>query len=229
MAVFTELLGAPPQALLFDLDGTLVDSAPDIALAVDAMLLELGFPEVGEQRVRSWVGNGAQVLVQRALAFSFGCEETAVNPSSLKVAHQQFISHYQQSNGSCSRLYAGVRESLQSWHDQRIAMAIVTNKPIQFVPPLLERLDIQQYFMVTLGGESVPQKKPHPAMLQEACRQLGVLPSGSIMIGDSRNDVEAARAVSMPVIAVDYGYNHGRPVFQERPDKVVADLRELLS
>lgn len=228
MGVLTELLGSPPQALLFDLDGTLVDSVPDIAVAVDGMLVDLGFSPVGESQVRGWVGNGALKLVQRALAFSFGCNEQAVDEYSLGVAHQQFLAHYQQSNGSHSRLYEGVREALQAWSHQGIAMAVVTNKPIQFVPALLESLDIQQYFPVQLGGECVEHKKPHPEMLHEACRQLGVKPGSSIMIGDSRNDVAAARAASIPVVAVSYGYNHGRPVVEEMPDKVIDDLRDLL-
>lgn len=228
MTVLAELPGSAPEALLFDLDGTLVDSVPDIAVAVDAMLVDLGFAVAGEQLVRGWVGNGARRLVQRALACSFGCDEDAVDESSLEVAHQRFLSHYQHSNGQHSRLYPGVRESLQAWHERGVAMALVTNKPIQFVPLLLQSLGIMQFFDVQLGGECVQNKKPHPEMLLQACRQLGVTPAQAIMVGDSRNDVEAARAAQMPVVAVDYGYNHGRSVACEQPDKIVSDLREFL-
>lgn len=226
---FVDLLGQEPEALLFDLDGTLVDSVPDIAVAVDAMLQDLERQPVGEPQVRQWVGNGALKLVERALAHSFDCEEDAVSREQLNAAHQYFLRHYEQSNGQYSRLYPGVIEALTIWAEQSLPMAIVTNKPIQFVPHLLANLGIADFFGVRLGGECVPQKKPHPGMLFAACDLLGARPRHCMMIGDSRNDIAAARAAQMPVIAVNYGYNHGRPVAQENPDRVIADLRELLA
>lgn len=228
MDVLTAVTGQPPEALLFDLDGTLVDSVPDIAVAVDAMLQDLGFAVAGEQQVRRWVGNGARVLVQRALAFSLGCEQAAVEDADLTRAHRYFLRHYQQSNGRHSVLYPGVSEALQAWHQRGLPMAIVTNKPIQFVPHLLNSLGIGDCFKVLLGGECVSDKKPHPMMLLSACEQLRVAPERCVMIGDSHNDVQAARAAGMPVVAVSYGYNHGRSVACEEPDLLVADLRELM-
>lgn len=227
--IFLELLGRQPGALLFDLDGTLVDSVPDIAVAVDALLREYGFGSVGEERVRQWVGNGAQKLVERALAFSSGSGERAVDHYKLASAYPCFLAHYRNTNGNRSRLYPGVREALQAWRQRDLPMAIVTNKPIEFVPHLLSRLDIADYFAVSLGGGCVPQKKPDPAMLITACERLGITCSRCVMIGDSRNDVEAARRAGMPVVAVSYGYNYGRPVELERPDAVVGDLCELVS
>lgn len=227
--VFSELLGHRPAALLFDLDGTLVDSAPDLAAALDATLQSLGFVAAGESLTRSWVGNGARVLVQRALAHSFGCQPEAVAEASLDVAHRQFLDHYGLMNGRHSRLYPGVREALESWYLQQLPMAVVTNKPIQFVPVLLASLRIEQFFSVSLGGECVPDKKPHPGMLLTACEQLGVVPAACVMIGDSRTDILAARAANMPVIAVDYGYNHGRSVACEQPDRLVSSLRDISS
>lgn len=227
--IFNELLGHRPQALLFDLDGTLVDSAPDLAEALDATLQALGFAAAGEALTRAWIGNGARVLVQRALAHSFGCEPGEVSEASLNVAHLQFLEHYQLMNGRHSRLYPGVREALEAWHVEQLPMAVVTNKPIQFVPVLLASQRIEQYFSVRLGGECVPDRKPHPGMLLTACAQLGVVPRECVMIGDSRNDIEAARRAELAVVAVDYGYNHGRPVSAESPDRIVADLRQLLN
>lgn len=227
--LFTRLLGQPPQALLFDLDGTLVDSVPDIAVAVDAMLATLGFPAAGEQRVREWVGNGALKLVQRSLAFSLDSEESVVDREQLQTAHQHFLRHYQVSNGCHSRLYPGVADSLAAWAQQGMAMAIVTNKPVQFVPTLLANLSIEHYFQVCLGGECVAARKPDPTMLLQACEHLNTSVANVVMIGDSANDIEAARRAGIPVVAVDYGYNHGRPVAEENPDGIISDLRELLA
>ena len=226
--LFGGLTNRRPEALLFDLDGTLVDSVPDLAVAMDATLHSLGFDAAGEERVRQWVGNGALKLVERALVFSAGCTEQQVDRERLAAAHACFLEHYHVSNGHHSRLYPGVAEALQAWHREHIPMAIVTNKPIQFVPHLLDSLGVGQFFQVCLGGECVPRKKPDPEMLYEACRRLQVALCNCVMIGDSRNDVEAARAAGVPVVAVNYGYNQGREIEREQPDRIVADLRELL-
>ena len=263
-----------PRALLFDLDGTLVDSVPDLAVAVDNTLEELGFDRAGEHRVREWVGNGAVKLIQRALAFamsvkdhgapvpesqhaktansanlnpkSFGAkalnssvlDSSAVhlktlnpktlNPKVINQAHQLFLRHYQRGNGQFSRLYPGVRTALTYWQQQSMPMAIVTNKPIQFVPHLLAHLNIEQYFSVLVGGECTAQKKPSPMPLYYACQQLSVDPGLCLMIGDSRNDVQAARSAAMPVVAVSYGYNHGEPIELAQPDRVIDQLDELM-
>lgn len=217
----------PPQAILFDLDGTLVDSVPDLACAVDAALHELGLNKVGEACVRSWVGNGAWRLMQRALAYSHDVVESAVEPTALKQAHQCFLSHYAKSNGKASQVYPQVLSSLQAWQQQHIPMAIVTNKPIQFVPALLAQLSLDRYFSVLVGGECTATKKPSPAPLYFACQQLQVDPTRCLMIGDSSNDILAAKAAGMPVIAVSYGYNHGAPVETEHPDWVVDSFADI--
>ena len=219
----------PPQAILFDLDGTLVDSVPDIAVAIVNTLLELALPEPTENQVREWVGNGAKVLVRRGLAWAKNSSEDTISADELDTAHQVFLRHYRDSNGNNSRLYAGVSDALQQWQARAIPMAVVTNKPIQFVPKLLADLNIADYFSVLLGGECVAEKKPNPMMLFAACEQLGVNPKNCLMVGDSRNDIRAARAADIPVVAVDYGYNHGRPVAEEQPDLVVSNLTELLA
>lgn len=222
-----------PQAILLDLDGTLVDSVPDLAMAIDAMLTDLQLAPVGESRVRDWVGNGALKLVQRALAYALGQASSlqrdpqTVDTRLLDRAHSQFLVHYQQHNGRASRLYPGVHEALQYWHRQGIKLAVVTNKPLQFVPALLERFELHGFFSVQVGGDSLAVKKPAPDPLWLACEQLRISPDQCLMIGDSRHDVEAAKAAGLAVVAVSYGYNHGEPIALSSPDLIVDSLFEL--
>lgn len=208
--------------MLFDLDGTLVDSVPDLACAVDATFTDLGFSAPDEDHVRRWVGNGALKLIERALAFSLAVDK--VDPQLLKQAHQQFLFHYSLSNGKASRLYNGVSEALEKLQQQNMPMAIVTNKPVEFVPGLLSGLEINHYFSVLVGGECTHERKPSPQPLFYACRLLGVEPSLCLMVGDSSHDVNAARAAGMAVVAVDYGYNHGEAIELSEPDFVTGEL-----
>ncbi len=218
-----------PSALLFDLDGTLLDSVPDLAQAVDRMLLDLGFAEAGEARVRHWVGNGSRKLVQRALAHARGIIESVVADGDIDAPQQLFFQHY----GACctehSRLYDGVVEALQHWAQRGVPMACVTNKPGRFTEPLLDHFGLRAFLPVAISGDSLPTRKPDPQMLLRACELLGAEPSAAWMIGDSRNDVQAARAAGMAAICVSYGYNHGRSVAEERPDRLLDSLVELRS
>ncbi|WP_211333636.1 phosphoglycolate phosphatase [Sinobacterium caligoides] len=218
-----------PKAVLFDLDGTLVDSVPDLAMAVDAMLQQLGFAAAGEDKVRLWVGKGAYVLVHRALADARDAEEYEVVEGEVKAALALFETAYSRYLNAASVLYPGVAEFLPWLQARKVPLAIVTNKPIAFVPALLKSFKIEQYFSVVLGGDSVANGKPHPQMLLEACRQLGVAATDSLMIGDSCNDIKAARAAMMPVVGLTYGYNHGRPIAQDNPDRVADNLLELVA
>jgi phosphoglycolate phosphatase len=222
------VLELKPQAVLFDLDGTLVDSVPDIALAVDAMLAELSLPIGGVGRVRDWVGNGARVLVIRALAWGLQQQPETLSTAEIDRAEQIFRHHYGRFLNQASVVYDGVVDCLDWLQQQSIPMAIVTNKPIAFVPSLLSHLGLDGYFKVVLGGDSVEKNKPHPQMLLLACQQLAVKAECCWMIGDSCNDIEAARAASVPVIGVSYGYNHGRDITLDRPDRVVDSLRQLI-
>ncbi|WP_200821256.1 phosphoglycolate phosphatase [Oceanicoccus sp. KOV_DT_Chl] len=218
-----------PRAILFDLDGTLVDSVPDIAAAIINTLSELKLPLPTELEVRAWVGNGALMLVQRGLAWAKQVKIEAVAEADLAKAHAIFLHHYQQSNGANSRLYPGVNEALAQWQQQAMPMAVVTNKPIQFVPNLLAGLGVDQYFKVLVGGECVAERKPAPMMLLHACEQLGVAPAACLMVGDSRHDVQAAKAANIPVAAVNYGYNHGEAIELSAPNCVVANLLDLFN
>jgi phosphoglycolate phosphatase len=218
---------AGARAVLFDLDGTLVDSVPDIAIAVDGMLAEFGRAPAGEAQVRGWVGNGGRMLVRRALAGDAAGvpDEDPLLPRAMDV----FFDHYTRSNGTASRLYPGVREALDALRARGLPLATVTNKPARFVAPLYERLGILSHFAELVGGDTLPVRKPDPAPLLLACARLAVEPRAALMIGDSRNDIEAARAAGCPVVAVDYGYNYGRPIAEAGPDRVLSDLRSLLS
>lgn len=217
-----------PSALLFDLDGTLLDSVPDLAQAVDRMLLDLGFAEAGEARVRHWVGNGSRKLVQRALAHGRGVDEAVVVEAEIDAPQQRFFHHYQQCCTERSRLYDGVIDALEHWAQRGVPMACVTNKPGRFTEPLLDHFGLRTFMPVAISGDSLPTRKPDPQMLLKACELLGAEPSMAWMIGDSRNDVQAARAAGMAAICVSYGYNHGRPVAEEGPDRLLDSLADLV-
>lgn len=216
-----------PQAVLFDLDGTLVDSAPDLAVAMDNVLRALSLPLAGEDRVRGWVGNGAKKLVQRSLAFALRQDENEIDDQQIDSTLDLFLEEYRQTNGLYSHLYPGVVDALKVWRSHQVPMAVVTNKLIEFVPSLLSGLDIDHYFVALVGGACTPEKKPSAKPLLHACKTLHVAPEKCLMIGDSRNDVEAARAARMPVAAVSYGYNHGEPIALSHPDIEIGSIFDL--
>lgn len=220
------LLGRRPAALLFDLDGTLLDSAPDLAQAVDRMLVDLGFAPAGEVLVRQWIGNGSRQLVQRALSFGSGAD--SVSEKIIETAQSIFFGHYHDCMTERSRLYDGVVEALDYWQGQGILCACVTNKPARFTEPLLDHFKLRHIMPVVISGDTLPVRKPDPAQLLEACRRLAVGVDRAIMIGDSRNDVLAARNAGMSVVCVSYGYNHGRPIAAEGADLVVDSLLQLI-
>ena len=218
-----------PQLIAFDLDGTLVDSVPDLTAATDRMLVQLGRPAAGEDKVRGWVGNGAAMLVKRALAGSADPALVELVDAQLHLdAIHLFRTCYQEENGRQSLLYPGVQEVLEAFAGLGIKMAVITNKPLVFTEPLLEYLGITGFFQSVLGGECLPHRKPHPLPLLYTCERLGVEPKHALMVGDSRNDVEAAKAAGMTSAALTYGYNHGEPVSASDPDWLLDDFRELL-
>ncbi len=217
---------------MFDLDGTLIDSVPDLATAIDDMLVSFDLPKVGEAQVRSWVGNGAAKLVERALLFSFAdlsASDAEKQCASLKAEGlKRFFTYYERCCTEKTVLYAGVLEALRAFHQHGVTMAIVTNKPRQFVEPILKALSIEHYFVFILGGDDLPDKKPDPAPLLHCMNELGFKRQETLMVGDSRNDVQAARNAEVLVAAVDYGYNHGSSIEDERPDLVISDISHLI-
>lgn len=213
------------RLVVFDLDGTLVDSVPDLAVAVDAVLDERGLPAAGEARVRDWVGNGARKLVERALEHALGED---VDDACLEAAHQAFLRHYGEAPCVRTRLFPGVREALEGLRARGLPLALVTNKPHAFIAPILTTLGLDGLFAVTLGGDSLPRKKPDPLPLTHVAEQLGIAPGQALMVGDSRHDIEAGRRAGFRTLAVPYGYNHGEPVGLAGPDGEVESLRELV-
>lgn len=218
-----------PGVALFDLDGTLVDSAPDLAAAVDQMLEHLGRSPVGTERVRQWVGNGASVLVRRALAGHADWEPPRPKDEALfKDALAIFFHAYEQINGRHSAVYAGVEDCLTSLRAHGCKLGVVTNKPEQFVAPLLEQMGLEHWFDIRIGGDTLPVKKPDPAPLLHAMEALGGTRGTTVMVGDSAADINAALAAGIPSVAVRYGYNFGQPVDALGADAVVDSLAELL-
>ena len=217
--------GDLPKLVMFDLDGTLLDSVPDLAAAVDRTLQDLGRPAAGVDKVRNWVGNGARVLVRRALADSI--EHDAVDDALAVQALELFMQHYAESH-EMSVVYPGVQETLDWLREQDIELALVTNKPERFVAPLLDQKKLGGYFRWIIGGDTLPQQKPDPAGLLYVMKLARVEPDCALFIGDSRNDVHAAKAAGVPCVALTYGYNHGRPIAEEQPDHVLDSLTGLL-
>lgn len=217
--------GRLPKLVIFDLDGTLLDSVPDLASAVDRMLLQLGRPVAGIERVRDWVGNGSMVLVRRALAGSI--EHASVDGQEAELAHQAFLQAYSGGH-ALTRVYPGVMAFLDALEARGIAMAVATNKPERFVAPLLEEKGMCSYFRWLVGGDTLPVQKPDPAALHWIMQQADVGVADTLFVGDSRNDVLAGRAAGVKVLAVSYGYNHGRPVSLENPDLLVDSLDVLI-
>ena len=221
---FRQTFSGLPRLVMFDLDGTLVDSVPDLTAAIDAMLKEMRSPPAGEAKVRLWVGNGAGVLVRRALANIDGIDETQVEAALHQAALRRFLSHYRRISGRYSTLYAGVQSALIRLQQAGVAIAVVTNKPAEFVPHLLDDLELEPYVSAWLGGDSLAQKKPHPAPLESLLQRFGVKPAAALMVGDSRSDMLAGKAAKVATLGVSYGYNHGNPIEDESPTWVTGNL-----
>ncbi len=218
--------GTLPRLVMFDLDGTLMDSVPDLAAAVDKMLMLLGREPAGIERVRDWVGNGSRVLVRRALAGQLDHDGVADELA------DEALALFMQAYAGCHELtavYPGVRDCLDWLRERRVKLAIITNKPAQFIEPLLEEKGLAGYFDWLVGGDTLPQQKPDPAALFWVMDKAGVAPSESLFVGDSRNDVRAAKAATVRCVALTYGYNHGEPIADEQPALVLDDLRELVA
>lgn len=220
--------GLKPKAIFFDLDGTLVDSIPDLAHAIDNMLHDLQLPLAGEDRVRLWVGNGARKLVLRALAYALPSEESAIDEALFSRAHGLFSLHYQQSADN-SRLYPNVLPTLKRLKDAGIRLALITNKPTQFIPSILKHVGLDEMFEVILGGDSLAQQKPHPLPLLHAMQQFALSANDCVMVGDSGNDIYAACACGMASICVTYGYNHGEDPFSLPANAHIDDFAQLLA
>lgn len=226
----TEFMGGSlPQLIMYDLDGTLVDSVPDLAIAIDAMLDDMNLPVAGIDKVRLWVGNGIPSLVKRALVDDMGGDQPGiVNREVFVKAYDSFKHHYSIEVGQHSHLYPGVKDFLQAMADKGVKQAVVTNKSEIFTEKLLKLMSIDHFFEINLSGDSLDEKKPHPMPLLHAIKEAEASLETALMVGDSGNDIKAARAAGIKVIALPYGYNHGQPVETANPDLVVPTLDHLL-
>ena len=213
-----------PELILIDLDGTLIDTVPDLAFAIDGMMSQLELPQRGEEKVRHWVGNGIERLVKRALLDQMEGEPAE---DLFKAALHLFKVLYASTNGHLSQLYPGVRPGLEWLQSQNYRLACITNKAEQFTIPLLKALKIDHYFRLIISGDTLPRKKPDPLPLLHAAEFFQVDPAQSLMLGDSINDVQAANAAGFQIICVSYGYNHGLDIRTANPLAVIDSLTQL--
>lgn len=206
------------KAILFDLDGTLVNSIPDLAYAVNAMLEELGYSPMSEQQTSLFLGKGMEHLLLKSL-------QQVGASTDLQTATDLFKKHYLwRTQHSIATVFDGVIEGLDAFQTAGCQLAVVTNKPMAFVPELLEQMGLAPYFELLVGGDSCEHKKPHPQPFLYATEQLGVTPSEALVIGDSMNDSMAARAAGMDVLIVPYGYNEGQSVHSLDCDGIVSTI-----
>lgn len=209
------------KAVFFDLDGTLVDSARDIHRSLAIALSDLGLRTVSEPQVRHWVGRGASRLVDCTI------KSLGADPALHAPLLAQFMLRYQANVCVDSEVYDGVIHCLEYCQAQQLHLACITNKPLLPAKTLLSQLNLLRYFSLVLGGDSLDHRKPHPAPLLHALAYYDILPDQAVMIGDSRNDVEAAHASGMACVALSYGYNHGEPLQACAPDLLLDSLFEL--
>lgn len=212
------------NSFLFDLDGTLVDSVPDLAANIDRTLLAMGRPPAGAGHVRQWIGNGLERLLNRALT---GDMDGVASPDTLARARQLFEDYYGRFLCEESRLYDGAPELLQALQSRHAKMAIVTNKPTALTIRLLELLGIRDCFETVVGGGDTALLKPDPAPLLVALQRLDRPAATALMVGDSINDIEAAQAAGISCVAVSFGYNHGGDIHAANADLVIDSLHEL--
>jgi phosphoglycolate phosphatase len=213
-----------PKMVLIDVDGTLVDSVPDLAFCVDEMLKQLDMPIRGEAAVREWVGNGVIRLTERALTNDLdGYPDQALFNKAMPI----FNELYMENTSKRSELYAGVVEGMAFLKECGFKIGCVTNKAAQFTIPLLKDLGLHDEFETIICGDTLEKKKPDPAPLLHAAAQLGVKPEESLMLGDSKSDVKAARAAGFNIICMSYGYNHGEDIRNYDPDVVIDSMAEL--
>ena len=215
-----------PEMILIDVDGTLVDSVPDLAFCVDEMLKQLDMPVRGEERVRHWVGNGVERLVERALVDDLdGYPDEELKAKALPI----FMDLYAENTCVRSCLYPGVQEGMDYMKSAGYKLGCVTNKAAAFTIPLLKQLGIHDEFAIIISGDTLAKKKPDPLPLLHAAEFFGVDPSQAMMLGDSVSDVKAARAAGFQITCMTYGYNHGANIADAEPDALIDSMAELQS
>lgn len=213
-----------PKLIMIDVDGTLVDSVPDLAYCVDETMKAMGKKPWGEAKVRHWVGNGVPKLVERSLT---GELEGTPDQAEYDQAYPIFLELYSHNTSVRSCLYDGVKEGLDYLKAQGYTLGCVTNKAEQFTLPILKDLGIFDYFGIVVSGDTLSKKKPDPLPLLHSAEFFGIDPQHSLMLGDSVSDVKASRAAGFEIICMSYGYNHGNDIRDTNPDLVIDSMAEL--
>lgn len=239
MSVLLKLGAAAPavelDAAIVDLDGTMVNTIGDFAEAISRMLADLQLPALPAQAIEHMVGKGTEHLLRSVLAHVLQQagqpQDTLAEAVQQRFAQalQRYEFHYLAINGQYSSVYPGVLEGLQGLKQAGMRLACVTNKPLSFTRPLLAAKGLDGLFEQVFGGDSFAKKKPDPLPLLKACEALGIAPARTLMIGDSSNDAQAARAAACPVVLLTYGYNHGQPVEQVAADGHISSITQLLA
>ena len=218
------------DACIVDLDGTMIDTLGDFEVAINHMLRVLSRPPVTRGLIEKLVGKGSEHLIRSVLTHveqQRGVADFAPPDDLLQQAWGAYQQRYLAINGQHSMVYPGVEEGLQAFRFRGLRLACLTNKPTAFARPLLEAKGLAGYFAQVFGGDAFERKKPDPLPLLKTCEALGSLPARTLMVGDSSNDAQAARAANCPVVLVTYGYNHGQPVRLVDADGYVDSLAEL--
>ncbi len=219
----------PFDLVMFDLDGTLIETAPEIYDAVNDTLQALALPLVSQTQVNDWIGHGTRTLLVQALAWSQGLTEAAVRASvSLPATAAVFDQHYQARCGTRSQLYPQVRETLVALRSQGVKLAVVTNKEGRYTATVLNAHQLMPLLDRVVSGDTLPTKKPDPAGIASCLAEFGVASARALFVGDSSIDVATARNAGVPVWALPYGYNMGQPIAACAPDRIIADCSALL-
>ncbi|MGL1833138.1 phosphoglycolate phosphatase [Rhodocyclaceae bacterium SMB388] len=211
------------ESVLFDLDGTLLDTVNDLAEAANSMLADIARPQRTLDEIRAFVGKGIPNLVRRCLTDGYEASDAEIEHAVARFRH-----HYAEVNGSRSTVFPGVIDTLDAMRARNLRLACVTNKAEAFTLPLIERMGLAGYFSVVVSGDTLPVKKPDPAVVVHACKLLGTPLDRALMIGDSANDALAARGAGVPVLLVTYGYSEGMPVDTIECDGLLSTAYEAL-
>ena len=217
------------QLLIFDFDGTLIDSVPDLADATNAMLTTLGKDTYPIETIRNWIGNGSRLLVERALVGKVEVADGELTGEEADHAEQIFFEAYKNLSGSKTVAYPDVDDGLKKLHAAGYTLALVTNKPIRFVPKILQSFGWQDLFSEVMGGDSLAVKKPDPAPLLHVCETLNISVEQAVMIGDSRNDMLAGQNANMDTLGLSYGYNYGQDIRELNPTEAFDHFADLVA